>query len=207
MRVDMSEFSIGTLLKKDRLERLRKLATLPELTEESTDCPECGASVEWGNDPDIGDCIACDSCRALRFDEIVGVLFGVKNDADREFERQRHEASSPEAFVPKVEMDLPRALRSNRHLSVVLREISGLAEFRLNEKGSGTGNLANLRCAKGLAENALVRAGLATELPGVSLCAWDNWYKAIPVDLKRRLSFDDFKRLGEVFAVALAGSR
>lgn len=54
--------------------RLEELLTLPELTEESTDCPECGASVEWDTDPDIGDCVVCDTCKARRFDEIQTLL-------------------------------------------------------------------------------------------------------------------------------------
>lgn len=43
---------------------------LPEVTEESTDCPGCGAIVEWRGDyaPDIGDCVACDECVHQRRD-------------------------------------------------------------------------------------------------------------------------------------------
>lgn len=29
---------------------------------------------------------------------------------------------------------------------------------------------------------------------------WDEWYARLPDDLKRRLSFHDFKRLGDLFA-------
>jgi hypothetical protein len=32
--------------------------------------------------------------------------------------------------------------------------------------------------------------------------AWDRWYATLPEDLKRRLSFHDFRRLGECFRVA-----
>lgn len=59
-------------------DRLRELATLPEITEESTDCPECGAHTEWTTDPGIGDCVACDSCLAGRFDQMSLILHGEK---------------------------------------------------------------------------------------------------------------------------------
>ena len=32
---------------------------------------------------------------------------------------------------------------------------------------------------------------------------WDNYYNNLPSDLKRRLSFHDFRRLGKVFQTAL----
>ena len=31
---------------------------------------------------------------------------------------------------------------------------------------------------------------------------WDRWYASLPDDLRRRLSFHDFKRLGDCFKVA-----
>ncbi len=49
---------------------------LPEVTEESTDCPSCGEFVEWRNDyePDIGDCVACDECVAERLSNVRRIL-------------------------------------------------------------------------------------------------------------------------------------
>jgi hypothetical protein len=32
--------------------------------------------------------------------------------------------------------------------------------------------------------------------------SWDRWYATLPDDLKRRLSLDDFKRLGDCFREA-----
>lgn len=31
---------------------------------------------------------------------------------------------------------------------------------------------------------------------------WDLWYETLPVDLRRKLSLHDFKRLGETFRMA-----
>ena len=56
------------------LDVIRKHADLPELTEESTDCPLCGSPVEWIVDPDIGDAVACDNCCANRLHEIIAAL-------------------------------------------------------------------------------------------------------------------------------------
>lgn len=32
--------------------------------------------------------------------------------------------------------------------------------------------------------------------------AWDKWYATLPVDLRRKLSLNDFKRLGDCFKQA-----
>lgn len=61
-----------------KVARIAELATLPEVTEESTDCPECGASVNWRGDyaPDIGDQVACDECVSGRLYAIAAALKG-----------------------------------------------------------------------------------------------------------------------------------
>lgn len=53
------------------LREIAAIVELPEVTEESTDCPGCGSMVDWRGDyePDIGDRIACDECKGARLDE------------------------------------------------------------------------------------------------------------------------------------------
>lgn len=39
----------------------------------------------------------------------------------------------------------------------------------------------------------------AAERERIRLEAWDRWYDTLPLDLKRKLSLHDFKRLGDCF--------
>jgi hypothetical protein len=39
----------------------------------------------------------------------------------------------------------------------------------------------------------------AEEREARRIAAWDKWYATLPDDLRRKLSLNDFKRLGEAF--------
>lgn len=55
---------------REALSEVAAAMELPEVVEESTDCPGCGVSVDWRDDyePDLGDRVACDTCVRSRFD-------------------------------------------------------------------------------------------------------------------------------------------